>query len=90
MALVKIWQFTHVFILSKLDQGNVFQDSLERKNAFLDCKNNKLKMCKNWHFSKEVSPWFWSETGNFFMPLFQGKEAREMCSTIFWSEKTSF
>ena len=90
MGLVKIWQFTHVFIIGKLDQGNVFQDSLERNKAFLDYKNNKLKMSKNWDFSKGVSPWSWSKIGTFFMLLFQGKEARKMCFTIFWREKTAF
>ena len=39
MVLVKIWQLTHVFILGKIDQGNVFQDSLEKK-SFLDFKTN--------------------------------------------------
>ena len=44
-------------------------------------------MSKNWNFAKGVSPWVWSEIAKFFMLLFQGKEAREMCFTIFWSEK---
>ena len=34
------------------------------KNAFLDYKN-ELKNAKNWYSSKEDSPWFWSEIGNF-------------------------
>ena len=41
--LVKIWQFFHLFILGKIGQENVFYDILERKNAFLDYKNIKLK-----------------------------------------------
>ena len=49
------------------DRGleNVFYDILERKNAFLGYKNNKFKKSKNWHFSKEVNPWFWSKNGHF-------------------------
>ena len=49
MVLVKIWQFIHVFILGKIVQENVFYNSLGRKKPFLDYKNNKLKMSKNWH-----------------------------------------
>ena len=41
--LVKNWQFLHLFILGKIAQENVFYDILERKNAFLDYKNIKLK-----------------------------------------------
>ena len=41
--LVKNWQFLHLFILGKIGQENVFYDILERKNAFLDYKNIKLK-----------------------------------------------
>ena len=38
---------------------------VERKNAFLGYKKKKLKNSKNWHFSKEVNPWFWSKNGHF-------------------------
>ena len=45
--------------------GNVFYDTVERKNAFLCYKNNKFKKSKNWHFSKGVNPLFWSKNSNF-------------------------
>ena len=35
--------FFHVFVLGKICQESVFHDILERKNAFLDYKNKKLK-----------------------------------------------
>ena len=35
------------FFLSNIGQENVFYDILERKNAFLGNKNNKLKKSKN-------------------------------------------
>ena len=44
---VKNWRFFHLFILGKIGQENVFYDILERKNAFLDYKNIKLKKGKN-------------------------------------------
>ena len=45
-------------------------DILERRNAFLDYKNEMSKKSKNWDFSKGVSPWFWSKIGNFSIFLF--------------------
>ena len=45
----------------------MFHDILERKNAFLGNKNNKLKKSKNWHFSKGVNPWFRLKVGHFFI-----------------------
>ena len=53
------------FFFGQYRPGNVFYDILERKNAFLGYKNNKLKKSKNWHFSKGVNPWFWSKNGHF-------------------------
>ena len=39
------------FFLGNINQENVFDDILERKNAFLAYKNKKSKKSKNWHFS---------------------------------------
>ena len=47
MALVKNWQFFHLFNLQKIGRESVFQDILVRKNAFLDYKNKKIKKSKN-------------------------------------------
>ena len=44
MTFVKNSKFLHVFILHKTDQENVFYYILDRKNAFLDYKNIKLKI----------------------------------------------
>ena len=52
MVLVKNWHFFHIIILGKRGQGNVFYDILERKNAFLDYKNNKLKKVEKLGFPK--------------------------------------
>ena len=37
----------------------LFDDILERKEAFLDSKVRKLRKSKNQDFNKGVSPWFW-------------------------------
>ena len=36
--------FPPFFFLGNIDQKNVFYDIIERKNAFVDYKNKKLKM----------------------------------------------
>ena len=64
--MVQNWRFFQIFFLGNIGQENVFYDILERKNPFLDYKNNKFKKSKNWHFSKRVNPWFLSENGPFF------------------------
>ena len=61
------------FFVGKIAQENIFYDILERKNAFLSYKNTKFKKSKNWHFSKEVNPWFWSKNGHFSNFFFLAK-----------------
>ena len=58
-------------------EENVFLDILERKNAFLGYKNKKFKKWKNCHFSKGVSPWFWSKIDHFFSVFFFGNIGQE-------------
>ena len=65
MVLVKNRPFFHLFFLANIGQENVFYDILHRKHAFLGYKNRKLKKSKNWDFSKEVNPWFWSKMDHF-------------------------
>ena len=71
MGLVQNRPFSNVFFLGNFSQENVFNDILERVNAFLGFKKKKVKKSKNWHFSKGVNPYFWSKNGhfsNFFFP----------------------
>ena len=39
--------FFHLFIFGNIGQKNIFYDSLEEENAFLDYKNKKIKKSKN-------------------------------------------
>ena len=73
MVFVQKWPFFQLFFLGIIGQENIFYDILERKNAFLGYKNKKFKKLKNWHFSKGVNPWFWSENGHFSKFSFLGK-----------------
>ena len=77
MGLVEKWSFFQLFFFGNVGQENVFCDILERKNAFLDYKNKKIKKSKNWHFSKGVNPWFWSKNGHFSNFFFLGNIGQE-------------
>ena len=75
--LSKDGHFSNFFFLSKRDKEKSFHDLLERKNAFLGYKNNKLKKSKNCHFSKGVNPRFWSKTDHFCNFIFLGNIGQE-------------
>ena len=47
MVLVQKWPIFQLYILANIGQENVFYDILDRKNAFVDCKNKKFKKLKN-------------------------------------------
>ena len=57
--------FLNFFLLGNIGQENVFYDILKRINAILGYKKKKFKKSKNWHFTKGVNPWFWSQNGLF-------------------------
>ena len=67
---------TSVFY-GKIDQENVFDHILERKNAFLASKNQKIKKSKNGQFPKGVNPRFWFKNGQFFTFCFLGNICQE-------------
>ena len=54
MVLVKNLKYFLVFISVKIGQKNVFDDILERKKAFSNYENRKLKKLKNFIFPKRL------------------------------------
>ena len=72
----KMGFFFNFLFLGNIGQENVFHDILERKNALLSYKNDKLKKSKTWHFLKGVNPWFWSKIA-IFPTLFSGNIGQE-------------
>ena len=65
------------FFLGNINQENVFDGILERKNAFLGNRNKKSKKSRNSHFSQGVNPWFWSKNGHFSNFFFLGNIGQE-------------
>ena len=63
MVLVQKSPFFQLSFLGNFSQENVFNDILERVNAFLGFEKKKFKKSKNWHISKRVNPCFWSRNG---------------------------
>ena len=55
----------------------VFDNILETKKAFLYYKKQKVKKSKNWHFSKGVTPWFWSKIWKFSIFFIIGKISQQ-------------
>ena len=96
--LSKIGDFSIFFLIDKIGQENVFYDILERKNAFLDYKNIKLKKWKNWDFSyrknwdffKGVSQWFLSKKWQFSHLFILGKIGQEKVFYDILDKKTPF
>ena len=52
MGLIKNWQFFHISFSAKKAIENMFDDVVERKNAFLGFKNNMLINPRIWIFLK--------------------------------------
>ena len=69
--------FFHFFFLGIVGQENVFDDILQRENAFLGYKNKKFEKSKNWHFTKGVNPWFLSKNGHFSNFYFLGNKRQK-------------
>ena len=66
-----------LFFYCKIGQENVFYDILQRKNAFLASKKQKIKKSKNRHFSQGVNPRFWFKNGQLFIFCFLGNIGQE-------------
>ena len=90
MVFVQKWLFLQLFFLGNSGQGNSLNDILERKNAFLGNKNKKFKESKNWHFSKAVNLWFWSNIGHFSNFFFLGNIGQENILDDILERKSAF
>ena len=73
-----------------MSQENVFNDILERENAFLGYKDKNFKKSKNWHFFKRLNPWFWSKNGHLFNFFFPGDIAQENTFYHILQRKSAF
>ena len=90
MVLVQKWELFQLFFLGNIGQGNVFSYILERKYNFLLYRNRKLKKSKNGHYSKGVSPWFWSKSGNFSNCFLLGNIGQENVFCYILKRKNNF
>ena len=76
-----------LFFLGNFSQENVFNDILERVNAFLGFKKKSSKTRKIDIFPKGLNPYFWSKNGHFSNFFFPAIQDRKMFSTIFQNKK---
>ena len=66
MGLAKIFKFSFSLFFFKKGLNILFDYLQERKQPFLDYKDDIIKKSKNWDFSKGVNPWFGSKFSIFF------------------------
>ena len=78
MVLVKTCNFGLYFFSVRKEHEIRFNNVLNRKETFFDCKNNNFSMSQKWHFSKGVNPCFWSKNAIFFHYLFSLKIRLEL------------
>ena len=78
MVLVKNLKIFHLFIFGKIREENVFDDILERKKAFLDYKNRKLKKSKIGIFPKGLVHGF-IQKFEIFPPFYFWQNQRGKC-----------
>ena len=90
MVWSKIGHFSAFFCLGNIGHKKVFSDILEQKNAFLGYKNNKFKKWKTSHFSKGVSPWFWSKIGHYSTFFCLGNIGQEKEFYVILERKNAF
>ena len=67
--MVEKWPWFQLFFFRQYSTANCLLRYSSKKNVFLGYKNNKFSKSKNWDFSNEFNPWFWSKNGylsNFF------------------------
>ena len=84
------WPFFQLFFLGNIGQENVFNDTLERKNAFQNYENKKFKKSKNWHLSKRVNPWFWPQNRYFAIFFLIGNIGQENVFNNILERKNGF
>ena len=58
MVFVKIFKFSLSLFFLKIGLNILFAYFQERKELFLDYKDDIIKKSKNWDFLKRVNPWF--------------------------------
>ena len=61
MVLVKILTFSLSLFFFKLGLNILFDFVLEKKQGFLEYRNDIRRKSKNWDCFKGVNLWFWSK-----------------------------
>ena len=90
MVFVQKWRFFNLQFVYKMDQEKLFCKGSEGKEGFLDHNNIGSKNHQNWHFFKEVSPWFLSKNGDFLIFSFYAKQVKKKCFGKVPKEKKFF
>ena len=79
-----------MFFFGSIGQEIVFNDILERKNAFLTYKSKKFIKSKKWDYSQGLNRWFWSKNGHFSIFFFFGNIGQENVFNDILERKNDF
>ena len=82
--------FSYKFFFWAKCKKEIFFDTLDSKEYFLDLKSEVLAKLKKSTFSKGVSPWFLSKNRPFSDMFCLAKKARKKHFLIFWIENKVF
>ena len=63
--MVQKWPFFQLFFVRRYRPGKCLLQYSRRKKRFSRLWKKEFKKSKNWHFSKEINPSFWSKNGHF-------------------------
>ena len=90
MVFVKKSIFFLYVLFKQKRKKETFFNILDRKQSFLDLKNEVLKKSKNRHFEKGLVHGFCQKIDFFFISCFLSKERQNKHFLIFWIEKNAF
>ena len=86
--LVQKWPSFQIFFLRQYRQGKcLLRYFTTKKTNSLGYKNKKFKKSKNCHFSKGVTPWFWSKNDHFSNIFFSHYRAGKCLLPYFAKKK---
>ena len=77
MVLVQKRPFFQLFFRQHRPGKCLLRYSRTKQHLSRLLKNKNFKKSNNWHFSKDVNPWFWSKNGDFSYFLFSGNIGQE-------------
>ena len=72
MVLFQKWPFYQLFFFRQYRPGKCLSWYSREKKRLSRLQKQEVQTVENWHFSKLLNPWFWSNNGHFSNLFFLG------------------